>query len=232
MAQSVRCCLHCSLSAPHGYLLRGSGLWLPCTGRVLAEVAKGSLQPPVKLLATRHGTAAAAVGKTFGALGLGFSVGNAIGGRLSTGGLTAPLGLASLCATANILLVAACLPHVDPAAAVTAYPEPSSSTMTTQLAEEPRRGGDRASLLSLLSTWRVLRLLFVRLAVGASFFLFTGTWDTLMRQRFGYTSLEQGYLLALVRWAFGVSNLLLVQRLSRRRLLHAALGLIALVCAA
>jgi len=177
MAQSVRCCLHCSLSAPHGYLLRGSGLWLPCTGRVLAEVAKGSLQPPVKLLATRHGTAAAAVGKTFGALGLGFSVGNAIGGRLSTGGLTAPLGLASLCATANILLVAACLPHVDPAAAVTA-------------------------------------------------------------QRFGYTSLEQGYLLALVGWEFGVSNLLLVpslvqqQRLSRRRLLHAALGLIALVCAA
>ena len=109
-----------------------------CTGRVLAEVAKGSLQPPVKLLATRHGTAAAAVGKTFGALGLGFSVGNAIRGRLSTGGLTVPLGLASLCATANILLVAACLPHVDPAAAVTAYPEPSSSTMTTQLAEEPR----------------------------------------------------------------------------------------------
>lgn len=140
------------------------------------------------------------------AFGLGFVIGPAVGGLLSSGGRYAlPAFFAAGLAFLNWFAVLVWLP------------ESLTDEIRTMLAKRPPR-----SILSIGELWRAMQrprfgpLLYVRLFYGLAFATFTGVFALYALYAFDLTSTQTGYLLAYVGLIVVLVQGVAIGRLTKR----------------
>jgi DHA1 family tetracycline resistance protein-like MFS transporter len=155
------------------------------------------------------------------AFGLGFIIGPAVGGALSTGGRYAvPAFFAAALALLNWIAVLIWLP------------ESLTAEIKAQLAKRPAK-----SILSLSELWQAMRrprfgpLLQVRFFSGLAFATFTGVFALYTLYRLGLDSTQTGYLLAysglLLVLVQGVAIGRLAKRFRESYLIFGSVGVLA-----
>ena len=188
------------------------GFALAALGRITCSCGHASIQGPANAAmldcqdamrmpgdgAVRGGGSSDAAGRTLGALGLGFAVGSALGGRISKFGAVAPVALAGAGSLLALVGVAWVVPDT---ASAQAAPEGGTATA---------RAPVRRLLQEALSQPRTRLLLLMQVLSTFSFRLFTSTAALYMTDFLGFSAEELGYILSFAGWAFALTALLVV----------------------
>ena len=167
-----------------------------CAGRIVQSVCNRSLAGLTQA-AVKDGPRHMALVRS--SVGLGFAIGNALGGLLTTDSATLPLALA--CAISLVPVVLALVgPQLSaPPAAANGHANGHAESASAWTA-----------LAAALKQRRMCAIMLIFHISGFSFHVFTSTWSAALRARMGYSPAQFGYMLAYVGWSFALTNLFVV----------------------
>ena len=203
-----------------------NALWMLFASRLLDGITGGNISVAQAYIADI--TSEADRGKAFGligaAFGLGFIIGPATGGFLSTYGLNVPPLVAAGLAAVNLLLVTFFLR------------ESLSTQRRADIAAAPARGFNIHELASALRLPRVGPLMRVRIVIGFTFAVFEGGFALWAWKALGLSVRDIGFVLAYVGVISVVIQMGLIGQLTKRftdsQLIVSATALAAIMLAA
>jgi DHA1 family tetracycline resistance protein-like MFS transporter len=206
-----------------GFLLLGfaRSLWMLFASRILDGLTGGNISVAQAYITdvTDEKNRAKGLGLIGAAFGLGFVIGPAVGGVLSTWGYAVPALAAAGLSGLNLITV------------FTWLPESLSEARRAEISQRPRSAFSLGALWHALNRPRVGPLLHVRLFFGLASATFQSIFALYAQYRLGLTAQSTGYLLAyvgvLVVLVQGVAIGRLTARFSESRLIFSAVVLMA-----
>ncbi len=191
-----------------GFLLLGfaNALWMLFVSRVIDGLTGGNLTVAQAYITdvTDQKNRAKGLGMIGAAFGLGFIIGPAVGGTLSTWGYNIPAFAAATLATLNLLAVFFFLP------------ESLTEERRAALARQPKPAFTFDALWQALNRPRVGPLLHTRFFFGLAFAMFQSIFALYAQYRLSLTAQTTGYVLAYVGVLAVIVQGLLVGKLSAR----------------
>ena len=165
-----------------------NSLWMLFASRIIDGLTGGNISVAQAYMTDI--TSAEDRGKAFGlvgaAFGLGFILGPAAGGLLSTISYSVPAFVAAALAGINLLLVTFVLP------------ESLSAERRAEVRKEPAKGFAIHELATTLGLPRVGPLMTVRIVIGFTFAVFEGGFSLWAAQALGLSAWQNGLVLAYV----------------------------------
>ena len=191
-----------------GFLLLGfaNALWMLFVSRVIDGLTGGNLTVAQAYITdvTDQKNRAKGLGMIGAAFGLGFIIGPAVGGTLSTWGYNIPAFAAATLATLNLLAVFFFLP------------ESLTEERRAALARQPKPAFTFDALWQALNRPRVGPLLHTRFFFGLAFAMFQSIFALYAQYRLSLTAQTTGYVLAYVGVLAVIVQGFLVGKLSAR----------------